>query len=164
MSSDQLQRAEYLQTSAPDKTMNLLRVALVGADGEVRNEVAYHESFRFIVEYEINSPVIGGVVGFALFTVEGTCAFVSADFDNQPELLALRAPGKYRAEVMVPSQWLNVGRYSLRISIATTTDVYDDIEALVFSVLDTGTPGSRNGIQRRGILQPILDWTTRPSV
>jgi hypothetical protein len=39
--------------------------------------------------------------------------------------------------------------------------VYDNIEALVFQIVDTGTPGSANGIKRPGILQPLLDWDTK---
>jgi lipopolysaccharide transport system ATP-binding protein len=164
MTSGLVQRAEYSQASAPDKAINLTRIMLAGSDGAVRSEVAYHESFRFLVEYEVNRIVTGTSVGLALFSVDGTCAFVTGDFDAHPELLGPRAPGRYRSEVRIPGQWLNIGRHSVSVYIANanTGVVYDSVEAIVFNIIDTGTPGSRNGVGRRGILQPILDWETIP--
>ena len=40
------------------------------------------------------------------------------------------------------------------------TVVYDCPEALVFTIVDTGTPGSKYGVKRLGILQPMLEWRT----
>src|SRR6185295_4904407 len=100
--------------------------------------------------------------GIMVFTVDGTCAFTSADFDGHSELLAAREPGRYKTEVVIPARWLNVGRYTLRVATANamSSECYDDIEALIFNVVDTGTPGSVNGIKRPGVLQPILEWET----
>jgi lipopolysaccharide transport system ATP-binding protein len=164
MTSGLVQRAEYCQTSAPDKAINLIRIALAGSDGVIRSEVAYDESFRFLVEYEVNRVVTGTSVGFALFSVDGTCVFATADFDAHPELLDPRTPGRYRSEVQIPGEWLNIGRYSVSVYIANanTGVVYDSVEAIIFNIIDTGTPGSRNGVERRGILQPIFDWETVP--
>ncbi|HEX7294994.1 MAG TPA: hypothetical protein VF251_04520, partial [Pyrinomonadaceae bacterium] len=61
------------------------------------------------------------------------------------------------------ASWLNVGRYTVTATIASAAGsgtVYDNLEVLVFNVVDTGSPGSRFGIERKGILQPILVWTT----
>jgi lipopolysaccharide transport system ATP-binding protein len=162
MTSGLLERAEFTQNSSADKPMNLLRVALVDERGGVRSEVPYHDRLRFILDYEVNKTVNACSVGIALYTVDGTCAMVSGDFDSHPELLGAREPGRYQTTVEIPPCWLNTGRYTVTVSLANATsgEVYDHVEALVLKVVDTGTPGSLNGVDRKGVLQPILDWTT----
>jgi lipopolysaccharide transport system ATP-binding protein len=162
MASGLAERAEYVQPSNPEKAINLTRVAVVLADKAARSDVGYNEPFRFSLSYEVNESVTGTSVGLALFSVDGTCAFATADFDNHPELLETRTPGKYQTEVEIPSEWLNIGRYTVSVYIANASSgqVYDSVEAITFNIIDTGAPGSRNGVQRRGVLQPLLDWKT----
>src|ERR1044071_2325732 len=162
MTSGLMERAEYSQSESAEKAMNLLRVALVDEGGKARSEVRYDDKLRFLVEYEVNQSVTGASVGIALFTVDGTCAMATADFDSHTELLGTRAPGRYQTTVEIPPCWLNTGRYTVTIYIANAMSgvVYDQVEAIVFSIVDTGTPGSRHGVERKGVLQPILDWTT----
>ncbi len=162
MTSGMMDRAEYRQEAKPEKEISLRRIALVAPTGEVRSEVGYDESVTFMIDYEVNRAVTGTSVGLALFTVDGTCAFATADFDAHPELLSTRAPGSYRTTVSLPGRWLNTGRYTVSVHIANAMSgvAYDDVEALVFNVVDTGTPGSRHGVERKGVLQPLLDWKT----
>jgi len=164
MTSGLIERPEYVQVSNPQKAINLTRVAVVTDDNSIRSDIAYNERFRFVVEYEVNQSVSGTSVGVALFSIDGTCAFATADFDAHPELLGAREPGKYQTEVEVPAEWLNVGKYTVSAYIANAASsvVYDSVEAITFNIVDTGTPGSRNGVQRRGVLQPLLDWKTSP--
>ena len=162
MTSGLMERAEYTQSESAGKAMNLLRVALVDEGGEARSEVRYDDKLRFVLEYEINQTVSGASVGMALFTFDGTCALASADFDSHTELLGTRSPGRYQTTVDIPPCWLNTGRYTVTIYIANASSgvIYDQVETIVFSIVDTGTPGSRHGVARKGVLQPILDWTT----
>ena len=162
MTSGLVQRPEFRQKSNRDKAMNLLRVALRGSDGEIRSDIRYDESLSFEFEYETNQPVSGTSLGVMVYTVDGTCAFTSADIDAHAELLGARHPGVYRAQVTIPAKWLNVGRYTVTVALANAMSgvAYDNVEALVFQIVDTGTPGSLNGIRRPGILQPVLDWET----
>lgn len=162
MTSGLMERAEFTQRENPRKAMNLLRIALVDSKGEVRSDVPYDAQLNFELEYEVNQSVTGTSVGIALFTADGTCAFASADFDSHPELLGTREPGRFRTVVEIPPCWLNTGRYTVTVYVANASSgvVYDQVEAIVFSVVDTGTPGSRHGVERKGVLQPVLDWTT----
>ncbi|HEX3249371.1 MAG TPA: ABC transporter ATP-binding protein [Pyrinomonadaceae bacterium] len=159
--SNTLGRAEYLQSTAPQKGMNLRRVAIL-KDGELRADVGYHETFSIHLEYEVNRALAGGNVGIGLFSADGTCVFASADFDAHPELLEMRDPGYYHADIEIPAQWLTNGRYVVHayLSSGAGTEIYDNPEALVFTIVDTGTPGSKYGVRRSGVLQPILEWKT----
>jgi len=163
MTSGLVEKGEYHQPHISSKDLNLRRVTLLSTEGLIRTQVGYHESFRLQVEYEVNRPITGASVGLGVYKVDGTCVFQSADFDAHPELLlGSRAPGYYRAELQIPGQWLNIGRHTLKIEIASNRGhiVYDEIEPLIFTVIDTGTPGSRHDIVRRGAVQPIFDWKT----
>jgi len=162
MTSGLLERPEYIKPSSPNKPMNLRRIALITEDGEVKSDIAYDENFRFVLEYDVNETVSGVSIGLMVHTVDGTCAFTSADFDSHTDLLASRTPGHYKTEVVIPGCWLNTGHYTVRVAAANAMSgaCYDDIEAIIFNIIDTGTPGSVNGIKRPGVLQPVLDWKT----
>lgn len=155
-------RAEYLQPSEPNKAMNLRRGAIMAEDKTIRGEIGYHEKFSVHIEYEVNRPIAGGNIGVGVFAGDGTCIFASGDFDAHPELLQMREAGYYHAEIEMPAQWLAKGTYVVHIYLSSAAGavVYDRREALVFTIVDTGTPGSQYGVKRLGVLQPILEWNT----
>jgi lipopolysaccharide transport system ATP-binding protein len=152
----------FAQAHNPEKPMNLRRVAMRTTDGEERTSIGYHEAFKVIVEYEVNQAISSAVVAIGIFTFDGTCAFLSADFDAEKAALGTRAVGYYRAEIDIPGKWLNVGRYSISVYISADRGerVFDRRETLIFDIGDTGTPGSMHGINRQGVLQPVLNWET----
>jgi lipopolysaccharide transport system ATP-binding protein len=153
---------EFTQAPNPAKAMNLRRVAIKTAAGEERTSLGYHESFMIIVEYEVNEQISSGAVGIGVFTFDGTCAFLSGDFDTDKAALGTRTVGYYHAQIEIPGKWLNVGRYSISVYISADRGerVFDRRETLLFDIGDTGTPGSLHGINRQGVLQPVLNWQT----
>ena len=157
-----LGRAEYLQPSDPSKAMNLRRGAIVVEDKTIRVEIGYHERFSIHLEYEVNRPIAGGNIGIAVFAGDGTCIFASGDFDAHPELLQMREAGYYHAQIEMPARWLAKGTYAVHIYLSSAAGavVYDRAEALAFTIVDTGTPGSQYGVKRLGVLQPFLEWNT----
>lgn len=157
-------QAEYRQEPDPEKDVHLRRVALLDINDEASSEIGYSERLKFQLEYQINREATGVSLGLAIFCFDGTCVFTTADFDTRPELLLMRAPGFYRTNVEIPPQWLNVGGYTVMVYLTDSVTVFDRVEALRFNVIDTGTPGSLNGVQRRGVLQPILSWKTEQVV
>ena len=74
----------------------------------------------------------------------------------------MREPGYYHADVELPSQWLANDRYVVHVFLSSGagTEIYANVEALVFTIVDTGTPGSKYDVRRSGVLQPILEWKT----
>jgi len=156
-------QTEYVQPTAPDKTMHLRKALLMDMDNNCKNEIPYHESFKFVLEYEVNHSVTSSQVGIGLFTAAGVPVFVSADFDDDPELLGTRLPGHYKTEVIIPGKWLNTGKYTVTVYLSkiSTRESFEKIEALAFNVFESYTPGSYQGINyRKGVLQPILTWNT----
>ena len=154
----------YEQPHDPSKAMSLRKVYVSGADGVPCGQFDYNMGLRICLEYEVRAAVRGASVGIGLFTDDGTCAFCTADFDSQSDLLEHREPGRYSSFVTIPGRWLNTGRYMITVYVANTASkiVYDSVEALTFQVVETETPGSRHGANyRKGVLQPLLPWTTQ---
>jgi lipopolysaccharide transport system ATP-binding protein len=148
---------------APDKALQLRRIAVTGPDGEPRGEIGYHEGFQIIVDYDLNQPVEGTNVGIGIAAAGGALLFASAEFDCRPELRRPRAIGSYRAQVSIPAKWLNVGRFLVQIYWTTgmQRSEYAGQDALFFDIIETGTPAARHGQSRHGLFQPELDWQVR---
>ena len=156
---------EWRREAAPEQALQVRRVAVVGPEGRARSEVGYDEPFRIVVEYDINSPTAGTNVGVALSAAGGALAFATAEFDTRPELREPRPPGSYRSEVAVPAKWLNTGRFTVLLlwTVGPTPADYRAEEALVFDIVETGTPAARHGQTRYGVFQPELPWQVAPA-
>jgi lipopolysaccharide transport system ATP-binding protein len=152
----------YDQPHNDNKDINLRRVIFNPESEEKTEEVRYDRQIVIRLEYEVNRPVSNCTVWLAIETIEGVMVFTTADYDQNMEMLRQRAPGYYRSDVVIPAQWLNGGQYVAVVGIVKNTPVivYDRVEALSFTVLEIGSPGSiLQAGTRRGVLQPILDWT-----
>ncbi len=159
------QRSEYQRQPNPENVMSLTHAAVYGPDGKCREEIGYQEGLRIDIdiEYVVREPTEGLSCAIGVGTSNREPVFVSAEFDGHPERLSLRQPGQYLSSVELPGKWLNTGQYLVMIYL-TNVDrnvVYEKIEALTFTITETGSPASYLGvIQRKGVLQPDLDWAT----
>lgn len=153
----------YEQDTDPAKAMNLRRVFLKNAHGQISTEFRYDEQFCLVVEYEVNSAVSNCSVWFSVYSAERGLAFASADTDVQEENLGIRSPGYYRAEIHIPDKWLNDGAYFIILGITQYSPVsnFDRVEVLSFTILDVATPErTRTGNSRPGMFQPYIPWRT----
>ena len=156
--------AQYSQPSNPQKPMNLLEVRVANRQGATVAQYGYDEPVSVRLKYEINEPVRGCYVGIELLTSMGVSVLTTADHDADIGMLEDRKPGIYEGEVVIPARLLNPGEYMVRVWIADGFAVvaYERLDALRFSVMDTGTPGSHFGRDsRRSLLQPIFPWQTK---
>jgi hypothetical protein len=113
------------------------------------------------VDYEVNRPARDCTVWLALENSDGVMVFTVADHDQDTSMLEQRLPGYYRSRIEIHAKWLNAGRYSVIVGIVQNSPlfVFDREEAVSFTVLDIGSPGTvHHSGGRRGVLQPILPW------
>jgi lipopolysaccharide transport system ATP-binding protein len=114
------------------------------------------------VEYELTSDVKGLRVGFYLMNTRGELIFTSFDTDDPEdfEKFSTRPAGKYISRCIIPSDWLNGGRYILGVNASTfrVKRYFQDEHALVFNVDAAGAPGKHWVENRIGPLRPRLDW------
>lgn len=120
------------------------------------------EAFTIEIEYELDAPIQGLRVGLYLMSMRGEHVFTSFDTDDPAkfEQLTLREPGRYRSICTIPADLLNEGRYALGINASAyrVKRFFQDENALVFTVDDTGAPGKHWPEQRMGLVRPRLDW------
>jgi lipopolysaccharide transport system ATP-binding protein len=127
-------------------------------------EIRYDEEFIIEIEYEVNSKTTNCTVWIALETSEGIMVFTSADYDKNEKMLGTRNIGYYKASVIIPSHLLNFGRYVIIGGIVSNSPVviYNREETITFSILEVNSPSAiLDGGTRRGVIQPVLEWTTR---
>ena len=100
-----------------------------------------------------------------VYSEDGTCAFIANDsYDAQTR--APRAPGRYRAILEIPGNFLAEGMYSLSIALSTFDPViihFHERGALAFQVHDPGEGDTARGTYAGpipGAIRPRLPWTT----
>ena len=114
-------------------------------------------NFKINIEYIVREPVFGAVVSAILHASDGASILSTEDIDTNPELLERRNPGKYRATVDIPGNWLSSGKYFLRLhSGVVFQSIFDNIEALSFELIETGNPKIR--AHKQAYLLPSLEW------
>ncbi len=161
--------SEYTKPHDPSKPIAMRTVQICDTKGTLLTspEVTYDKEFKLDIEYEVNQTVSNCTVWMALETQDGIMVFTSADYDKNPEMLGNEIPGYYRAEVKIPGEWLNYGRYVVIVGIVQNSPVivFDREETITFSVLEVGSPSALlQGGTRRGVLQPILMWETTKQI
>lgn len=111
------------------------------------------------VEYVVREPVRSAVIALNLHAADGAHVVSLEDIDGSPDLLMQRSPGIFRTCVRLPGNWLNSGTYLVRAGSGVPRfAIFDNIEALQFSLMETGETTKRG--HRSGYLLPMLSWET----
>lgn len=114
------------------------------------------------IEYALESPIKGLRVGYYLLNTRGEYIFNSFDTDQAElyEQLPVREAGHYYSKCIIPADLMNGGRYVLGINASTyrIKRYFQDEQAVVFNVDDSGAPGMQWIEKRVGPLRPRLEW------
>lgn len=119
------------------------------------------KSFRVEIDYVVNEPVSGLMVGCNILTSQGESVIATTDCDLDRERFGVRGKGLHKTYVDIPGSILNSGTYLLVIGISIPGKyVYDRKEALNFELYDSGSfVVSGGGEQRRNSLLLLgLNW------
>ncbi len=149
---------EWRAEDTTDHPIQILRASLSTQAGSGRGELDVGDDITLTVEYAVRRPAVGAVVAAILHASDGNRILSTEDTDTNPTLLHGRAPGLYRTHVTIPGGLLNKGMYHVRIAAAIPRgQAFDNIEALSFSLVDTGDHTLRS--HRGGYLLPTWPWT-----
>lgn len=102
-----------------------------------------------------------------VYSEDGTCAFVAND-SHDASTRKPRPPGRHRAIVEIPGNYLSEGMFSIGIALSTFEPVvvhFWERGALAFQVHDAGEGDSARGTfagRFPGAVRPMLSWTTVP--
>ena len=151
----------WVAASKNNEPIQILRIELQDALGRPKSEFDVQESLSIEVHFEVRTSVRGAVVAVNIHAADGTHLISLEDVDQNKELLVSRQPGLYSAVVTLPGAWLNRGSYLARVGCGIPGYAsYDNIEALIFTLLETGDPTTRG--HRGGYLLPMLKWRIDP--
>jgi hypothetical protein len=69
-------------------------------------------------------------------------------------------PGNYTLQCAIPANFLTPGDYTVSIAadIPMVAILFEEVDALAFSVTPTNAVGAAVPDQRRGIVRPRLEW------
>jgi lipopolysaccharide transport system ATP-binding protein len=153
--------------SAPgDDLVRLLSVRAVDEDGETIDTI----DVRRAAGIEIGFRVLrDGPPVFAKIKVhdrQGDIAFNA--MDTTPQRYDSHSPGKYVSTAWIPPNLLNEGTTNVDVAVCTLrapkllqrTAWYDAVSFSVFDPGDGDTARGRFTGQLRGVVRPLLEWTT----
>jgi lipopolysaccharide transport system ATP-binding protein len=100
-----------------------------------------------------------------VYNDQGQCVFITSDA-HVHEYRRARAPGRYRATVEIPGNFLSEGMFSLDVAISTVTPLIVHVHErglLTLNVVDPGEGDSLRGDfagDIPGAVRPTLPWKT----
>ena len=110
-------------------------------------------TIRYIVRTEVHGSVISAIIHAS----DGASVLSTEDIDLNPELFDDRKPGTYTVSVTIPGNWLSSGKYYLRLHSGIVYQaIFDNIEALSFELIETGSVKIRQ--HKQAYLLPYLRW------
>lgn len=147
----------------------LVSARVIDGGGEPRTLHRVGDRIGVEIVYDVERPGLY-VPGVQLICPEGALAFVSAQPALDPEEYRYAQPGRYRARVWIPPHLLNIGAYSVTLSLFSP-DVapfkrHFKLERLLsFQTVESeATELSAKGCLPRpmpGPVRPKLDWEIR---
>lgn len=139
-------------------------VRVLRADGKVAESVDIREPVRLEQEFEVLQGGKRMVPIFVVHNDEGTCLFAThghaTSWWRTP-----RPPGRYRASVEIPGNFLAEGMLLVMAGIVTQAPFeshaqeYDAVSFQVVGSLDPATARGDFGKRMPGVVSPLLPWT-----
>jgi lipopolysaccharide transport system ATP-binding protein len=141
---------------APKLNNNPIQI-LQAEISSVGSPVGVRDGFKISIRYVVREPVRGAVVSVIIHALDGTPIVSTEDVDMNTDLLERRVPGIYRTEVSIPSDLLSASRYLLRLHSGIVNRViFDNVEALIFELTETGNPKLRS--HKQAFILPYWKW------
>lgn len=120
------------------------------------------EPLTIEIEYDLEKDITGLRVGIYLLSTRGEYVLTSFDTDDAQKYdqYSTRPAGHYISRCVIPSDFLNEGRYVVGVNASTyrVKRYFQDEQALTFSVDAAGAPGMQWPEPRMGQVRPRLDW------
>ncbi|HET7541381.1 MAG TPA: ABC transporter ATP-binding protein [Polyangiaceae bacterium] len=139
-------------------------VRVLNREGEVAESIDIREELAIEVEYWNLQTTLRPTVSLWLTNEDGTTIFVSNDFNDRNWYRTTREPGRVRARVTIPGNFLADGTYFVLAGVATyNPDIAHVFErdVVAFQIVDRSTgDGVRGDFTGRwpGVVRPMLDW------
>jgi lipopolysaccharide transport system ATP-binding protein len=153
-------------STAPGNDVVRLRgVRVRREDGSMSTSIDIRRDVSIEIDYEVMQPGKIIVPSVQLNNEQGTCIFVSHDWDSGWRNRA-REAGRYKSSVTVPGNTLAEGTIFVTAGAATYQPHevhFNERDAVTFNVIDSsegdGARGDFTG-PMPGVVRPVLEWKT----
>jgi lipopolysaccharide transport system ATP-binding protein len=146
----------------------IVRTRIVDADGHTRNAVDVRERVGIEIDWAVEEPSAVPIFPkIKLTNQRGEVIFNALDTDERWHGIA--SPGRYVSTAWIPSHLLNEGFVSVDVAIVSLgmpklANVVNIPAVISFHVQDVGDDGAsskgRYTGQVKGVVRPLLEWTT----
>jgi lipopolysaccharide transport system ATP-binding protein len=146
-----------------DEALSVTKVSLARANGQPAVDVPSDEKFQIKIQYEQKTLIRGIRINVQLVTQLGEIAFTTSDHSTRNADTYMS--GTYLSSCWIPEKLLNIGRYTIRLSI--------DVPGVraIQNWLDVGSftvVGNHNGGTTYpdavwpGAVSPLCSWAVEP--
>jgi lipopolysaccharide transport system ATP-binding protein len=152
------------ESNAPgNDDLKVASVALTRSNGQPAFDVNADEAIQLHVQYEQRKLIRGVRISMQLVTQLGEVAFTTSDHSSRISETSL--PGVYVSTCRIPDRLLNVGRYTIRLSIdvpgAYVVQDWVDIGSFIVVGHHNGGSTFPDAIWA-GVVSPQCDWAVKP--
>jgi lipopolysaccharide transport system ATP-binding protein len=144
-----------------------LLAARVRAEGMESAVIDIRRPISVDIDYEVLQQRFAIQPNIHVYNEEGVCVFITND-SYAVENREARLPGRYRATVALPGNFLSEGMFSVDIALSTHTPLIvhaHERGTLTFQIHDPAEGDSTRGTYvgpHPGAVRPLLPWTTTP--
>jgi lipopolysaccharide transport system ATP-binding protein len=153
-------RKNYRPEAYGDSIACLLEASVRNHRGEVTAVLDFYEGGAVEFTYQVFRSGYLPLPNAHFFDQKGDYVMVSSENQNKVS----SEPGVYKTHLLIPPHFLNTGRYSVGLCVATHNPVivhHFDKEGLVFDIIeDMEQRGSDFRSSIPGIIRPRLEWQT----
>jgi len=148
------------ESPVPDSTgIYFSEISLTNARGAITNTLASTEPFNINLSVEVPTHTRPAQISIRITNQQGIAVFTTANTDVDRRLLSV-PKGRHWYSVAIPGDFLGPGRYTTLVGAAIPGVVsFDLVEALAFTIEDTGSHATALRDGRQGIVTPLLHWT-----
>jgi lipopolysaccharide transport system ATP-binding protein len=150
------------RTAPGDARARLRAVRIRSADGRGIEQASLAEPLSLEVEYQVHEPDLVLNLSLSVYTQDGVCAFVTTNVTDAQFYARPHPTGWYRSRGTIPANYLNEGRYTVRVQLTErarrSLAVVED--AVSIDVVDLGDQRGGYFGAWPGVVRPLLSWNT----
>ncbi len=147
------------QADGGGKQVFFERIAILDGRRQPTNAVKSDREFFVETEIAAQTDLPQAHIHIRLNNSEGVPIFTTSNWDDA-QAPALITRGKNIFRFQIPAHFLRPGDYFLTATLLIpNAQIFDCwIDCLAFSVSDAGSPATRHGGWRQGVVVPLLSW------
>lgn len=147
-------------STANQHPMQVMLVRLLNVAGCDANEFELCDGFEVEIEHVVRGSVRDALIELWLFSSDGSRLMTFGDYDTQPELRSIRAPGSFRSRFKVPGNLLNTGSYYVVLNSGINHCTAFDHQAVAsFEIVEHHGLSIRSSRgASSGYFSPVIHW------